>query len=453
MKTILSGVDAYKKVWGNPTQKDTTYRLMKYLLYCEFEDKILLHNTVTGQLVELTNEEAQLIQRLPLKPTEHMSDLIANHFLVPEYFDEYKSVNQLRLIYQRRRPGNRINHFIILPTTFCNARCFYCYESGYPHVHMTEETAEKLIDYIDEQRKGSEVRISWFGGEPLVGMARIDQISQGLKDRQIPFTSTMVSNGYLFDENVVGKSKEIWNLRRVQITLDGTEDVYNRVKAYVNVKENPFRRVLRNIDLLSSNNIHVIIRLNVDFYNKDDIRTLIAELGEKYSHNDHVTVYQNMLFNNQGFEPVHHSQEDIIELSNIIGCNKERLIELNVSGEGQKIPSLEVSQCMADDPQAIMIQPDGSFCRCEHEDINDSYGNLDEGILEPEKLLKWKEISQRSSHCPDCEMYPACYLLRYCAGAETPCIESIREVQVSNIKEHLKEIYKKHLEGEKNEGI
>ena len=453
MRTIIPAMESIAQLWGHPQPKDVKYRLMKYLLRADVEDGILLQNTVTEQMVLLSDEEAKAVNELPANPSESMKELIENHFLVPEDFNEYSSVKQLRTIYQKRAQGDSINHYIILPTTYCNARCFYCYESNYPRVHMTEETADKLIDYIAEHRKGKDVKLSWFGGEPLLGAERINQICQGLKDRGIPFYSSMISNGYLFDEELVEKSVKLWNLKRVQITLDGTEEVYNRVKAYVINDENPFRRVLRNIDLLAGNKIQVNIRLNMDFYNKDDIQNLIEDLGKKYSGRRVINVYLNMLFNDEGFEPVHHSLEEIIEIMKIIDGFTQRLVQLGLTNDYEPFPHLKTNQCMADSPHAVEIQPDGSFCRCEHENILDSYGNLDEGILDPQKPLKWKEIIERSENCPDCPVYPACYLLRQCMNADAPCLEYYRQRRQGMYKNMMCEKYYKSLEDEKNEGV
>jgi len=453
MKTILAARDSIAQLWGCPRSKDTTYRLMKYLLRVEVEDGILLHNNVTGHLVLLSNEEAEVLPNLPAKPSESMKELIANHFLVPEDFDEYRSVKQLRAICRKRSTGDAINHYIILPTTFCNAHCFYCYESDYPRIHMTEETANKVVEFIDEHHKDKDVELSWFGGEPLVGIERIDQISQGLRDREIPFTSTMISNAYLFDEKVVKRSIDLWKLQRVQVTLDGTEEVYNRVKAYAGVKDNPFERVLKNIELLSKNNIFVNIRLNVDFYNKDNIRVLIEKLGRKYAENPNVMVYLNMLFSDQGYEPVRHSDDEKIELLEIIEEYMDLLKDLKVNREGKKIPSLQYKQCMADDAHAIEIQPDGSFCRCEHENALDSYGNLEVGIFDSQKLQKWREMVERSDYCPECCIYPACYMLRYCMSGNDPCTESIRIRGWSKYREVLRSVYQKSLEDEKDESV
>ena len=435
-------------LWGKQKVREgETYRLMRYVLRIDHEDKVLLHNVVTGRLTVLEREEAEALDSLPAPYAPAIEQLVTEHYLVPQNFDEYRSVNQLRKILQSRETGDSINHYVILPTTFCNAHCFYCYESDYPRVHMTEETAERLIEYIDEHRQGKPVVLNWFGGEPLVGMKRIDQISQGMKDRKVSFKSSMISNGYLFDEATVDKAVNLWGLERVQITLDGPEEVYNRVKAYASAEENPFRRVLRNIDLLSEKKIQVNIRLNVDFYNQEDIRALIEELGKRYAGNKHVSVYLNMLFSHVGYEPVHHSQEDIIELLEIIAQCTDRLRELGVTHSRRDIPSLQVNQCMADNPHMVEIQPDGSFCRCEHESVLDSYGSIQAGVLDPEKPLKWRETIQRSDDCPDCCVYPFCFMLRRCKNADAPCSKTARLKSIEAYKKTLRSVYQERLGG------
>lgn len=454
MKTIVEPKEHIDKLWGKQRINETeVYRLMRYVLRVEHDGKTLLHNVVTGQLVELEQEEIQILEKLPAVYSPVMNQLVTKHYLVPEDFDEYKSVRQLRLICRRRDTSTAINHYTILPTTFCNARCFYCYESDYPHVQMTEETASKLIDYIDKHREGKGITLNWFGGEPLVGVQRIDQITQGLKDRGISFTSSMVSNGYLFDEEMVNRAVELWKLQRIQITLDGTEETYNRVKAYVNVKDNPFQRVLRNIDLLSSRKIQVNIRLNVDFYNQEDIRNLIEELGERYSDNPSVGVYLNMLFSDVGFEPVSHSTDDLITLTGMINDYTERLKELGLSFDNRNFLHLTTSHCMADNPHSVMVQPDGSFCRCEHENVHDSYGSLENSIADPLRLEKWNEEIEPSEQCPKCAAYPACYHLRLCKDSDQPCIELFQQILLKKQKERVRNLYIHKTEVKKDERV
>lgn len=453
MKTILPAKGYVAQLWGHPKPKDAVYRFMKYLLRIEVDDGLLLHNTVTGQLIHLTNEEKGLLLDLPVKPMEAIKELVADHFLVPEDFDEYSSVKQLRRILQSRETGEAINHYIILPTTFCNARCFYCYESDYPRVHMSAETADKLIQYIAEHRQGKDVVINWFGGEPLVGVKRIDQISQGLKDRGIPYTSSMISNSYLFDEEMVTRAAELWKLERIQITLDGPEEVYNRVKAYTNATENPYQRVLRNAELLVNKGIRVNFRLNLGLHNTEDIRILIEELGKRYSGKPLFSGYLSVIYEGEGYEPVERSLDETIQLMRMMDELTARMKELKITHEKWKAPELEFKQCIADNPHALVVQPDGGFCKCEHENILDSFGNLDDGILDPQKPLKWKESIEMSDHCSECPVYPACFKLRYCADADRKCVDEYVTRFISTHEKRLRSVYLKSLEDKGNEKV
>ena len=94
---------------------------------------------------------------------------------------------------------------------------------------MDRETADRVISYIKEHCGGQQVKLSWFGGEPLVNHKVIDQICNGLRNDGIPYESRMISNAYLFDDTIVAKAADLWNLKNIQITLDGTEVVYNHI--------------------------------------------------------------------------------------------------------------------------------------------------------------------------------------------------------------------------------
>ena len=102
----------------------------------------------------------------------------------------------------------------------------------------------------------------------------------------------MISNGYLFDDNLIKTAKEDWNLQNVQITLDGTEEIYNKTKNYIYKNdENPFKRVINNIHKLAYNKISVSIRMNCDKHNFEDLIKLVHYLHEEFKGNDLVSMY------------------------------------------------------------------------------------------------------------------------------------------------------------------
>lgn len=99
----------------------------------------------------------------------------------------------------------------------------------------------------------------------------MDLICQKLNDFGISYFSHIITNGLLFTRNIVNKAINVWKLKRVQITLDGTEQVYLRAKAYVNSQGSEFQIVLDNIEALLNSKIAVNIRLNQDAYNTEDL--------------------------------------------------------------------------------------------------------------------------------------------------------------------------------------
>ncbi|MEI3172875.1 MAG: radical SAM protein [Lachnospiraceae bacterium] len=126
-----------------------------------------------------------------------------------------------------------ITSYTIFTTTDCNARCFYCYEMGRSRIPMSDETAHKAAAYIAAHCGGEKVHLHWFGGEPLFNKQVIDIICTDLAEKGIVYESMIISNGYLFDGATVEQAVSHWKLKNVQITLDGTEEIYNRSKAFI----------------------------------------------------------------------------------------------------------------------------------------------------------------------------------------------------------------------------
>ena len=306
MQTIKEPRKNISLIWRRPAPTQTVYRPMKYLLKAQVADGTLLYNVVTSEMILLDSNEDKVFESLPAMYTPEMDELIARHYLVKEDFEENKSVQQLRALLKKLNPSTRINGFTILPTTECNARCYYCFESDHKHCTMTKQIVSDVIDYIARMSKNEPIEIGWFGGEPLVGNKQISEICEGLKEKGIRYKSSMVSNAYLFDDNLIEKAKEDWHLNHVQITLDGTEEVYNATKAYINPKDNPYQRVIGNIKKLLEAGIAVNVRLNVSDKNISNLKDLINELTERFSGKKGFSCYSHAVYDDVGFEPLHY---------------------------------------------------------------------------------------------------------------------------------------------------
>ena len=413
MKIIKKPNKNIASLWGQPKPLQAAYRPLKYLLKAEVEDGLLLYNIVTSEMVLLDDAERRFYNGSSINYCSDMDSLIAHHFLVEEDFCESKSVLQLRAIFRRLAPSGRISGFTILPTTDCNARCYYCFESDYKRCTMTEKIAADVVEYISAKGKGGPDEIGWFGGEPMVAKRRISQICDGLRNKGIKFKSSMVSNAYLFDEETVHTAFNEWNLRSVQITLDGTEEIYIVTKAYINPKENPYYRVLKNIDLLLAQGISVSVRLNVTEKNVADLSNLIDELKDRFGDQKGFSCYSHAVYEGVGFEPLDYDEGLVAWVDSQTSVLDEKLREKKILGSYARLPSLRVIHCMSDNNSCRLIYPDGTIGRCENRPSSENIGDIYQDITNEELNNYYKKV-QEIPNCDNCFLYPDCINLVVC---------------------------------------
>lgn len=422
MKTIVEPKERIDKFWGKQqTDNAGTYRMMRYVVRVDYNGRVFLQNVITGQLVELDPTETTLVERLPSIYSPEMKPLIDHQYIVPNDFDEHLKVTGIRMILrkladQREKPG--INHITIFPTTACNARCYYCFEQGIKPETMTEQTAKEVIEFIHMHCGGKKVWIRWFGGEPTVGANRISQICEGLTQKGVVFSSKVTTNGYLFDEKMIETACTIWNLDNVMISVDGTQERYNRVKAYVNACDNPYEQVMRNIGYLLAHKVHVNLRMNFDKQNYHEFKDLLSEAKKRFGDNPLLDVYVHQI--NGHYQNVDSNliegdekwfNEKILELNNL--SRKEGLLHKK-SG----LPQLEYKWCIAARDDSVTILPGGQLVSCPERTTPDQYkGNLKHGINNPDQIRYWKQFADYE-RCRECCLFPECVKITNCAGKE-----------------------------------
>ena len=460
MKTIVNPNRTVKNLIGNQKPKDVEYRLLKYTLEVEVEEGVLLDNVVTGQIVLLSEKERNILDLLPRRYDETIESLISAYFLVPVDFDEYAFVRGYRGILQQveRNKKKPITKYTLYPTTCCNARCFYCFESGLKKMNMDEETAKKVAEFIRQNVDGKQAEISWFGGEPTVAMKCIDYICGLLKEYGVDYVSGMVSNGYLFTEDTVKKAVDFWNLRSIQITLDGTEEIDNKTKNYI-VPGNAYKRVLNNVGYLLDAGIGVTVLLNLDYHNYHNLFDLIDELAIKFKKYDNLRVSSHVLFNNEGYEKVHHTYQQEKELTELnyklVAHMREVGLVGNVMGDvriKKNIPMLRYAHCMVNDSGSIVIAPNGNFFKCEHiEDDLTSTAGIDIGDFNKSDLDEWF-VADEGERCHKCCLYPDCFVPKRCVDHVT-CYPIDSERRIVGYKQNISDTYAKLLSQTRLEDI
>lgn len=404
------------------------YRLSRFVIKIDIQDGWVLYNTMTGSIVAISNEEDL---------RESLDSLVKMYFYVPQDFDEISFVNQLRVEKSPKLQAGIINGFTILTTTDCNARCFYCYEKGLTRISMTEKTANDVADYIIKTSLQSPIDLRWFGGEPLANTNAIDIICNKLVDNGIKFISTMVSNGLLFTDLNLSKATNLWNLKDVQITLDGTKDVYQKAKSYIHATGNEFDMVINNIFKLIERKISVSIRLNQDIYNTDNLLELVEFLSTRFKNKKLVSVYNSWLYDESldievEIEKARYDKYKLLQ---------DKIIECGLYRKNPLKKKLRLSCCMADNDSSALITPTGKIGKCEHFITQHLVGSIYDNEFDINEITNWKEQYQPTQKCFECPLYPQCIRVKRCPEERERCSFIQHENRIELIKKVMMQKY------------
>ena len=435
----------YEKIAGllekNKYKPDRAYRLSGQCVTLPVQDGVLLYHTLTSELLLLDSEEAGLLDQLPGSVPDELRELAVKRVLVPVDTDEMIYCDQLRRVLALAVPKeDALTSYTILTTTDCNARCFYCYEKGRSRIPMSEKTAQDVGKYITDHSKGKKVSLHWFGGEPLYNTPAIDTIIGVLNENGVDFSSSMISNGYLFDEELVEKAKTKWKLRRIQITLDGTEEVYNRRKANIYREGSAYQLVLRNIGLLLEADIPVSIRLNVDMENQRDLLALVDELAERFAKYHGFSVYNHIIFEEPGEKRTPEQRRELYQASDAL---TDHIYACGLQKKNTVPRSFKTNRCMADNDSSTTITPEGCLGKCEHYTEHDEmWGSLYSEEKDDAMLEDWKERLVFPD-CRSCFYYPLCVRLKKCPDIPEYCDPEYREQEKKRMQRQMLYSYEK----------
>lgn len=402
---------------------NAAYHVNKYhsALKVESGEHYLLYNSLTREMLYITPDEANCLVTNNYENHVFLRDYFISHwFLINDNCDEQTIANMIKnKLIDQKHMEKYFSHFTILTTTDCNARCTYCYEMGMPRIKMSLDTAEQVANYIIKHAQpDTAIKINWFGGEPLYNMEVIDYITGRLKENNVRFYSSAISNGYLFDETVVARAVEKWNLSNVQITIDGMNDAYKKTKRFIYDDPDPFNTVIQNIGHLLDHKVFVTIRMNVSKDNYQELYKAADYLIDKFYDPVHFGVYATPLFEDTHYNTLIETKDDkdlrygyIEELQNHI-LSRRSLPSSRFSFNER----VKTCYCQANNPNAVLINPNGELCKCEHMPYTSVFGSVfdDNQYIDHEELERWKNLRSDLPICSDCVYYPKCDHIARC---------------------------------------
>ncbi len=182
----------------------------------------------------------------------------------------------------RRQRGGM--HLTLAPTMECCFNCHYCFEQYKKKGVMSPEVMDAIIKNVTAHKDLKGIKITWFGGEPLMATRQIeefyDKLQPHLKD--INFDSNIITTAYHVDADTVRILKKV-GVTSMQITLDGLKDTHNKIKNFAGSGD-VFEKVLQNIEYLNDNfpELHIVIRVNLTKENAKEYMPLVDLLNERF---------------------------------------------------------------------------------------------------------------------------------------------------------------------------
>lgn len=143
-------------------------------------------------------------------------------------------------------------------TQNCNLRCTYCYGGEKSNIFMTEEIAQKAIDFILQETSDPYLALTFFGGEPLLKFTLIEKIIAIIKARNrgdIKIRYAINTNGTLLNDRIARVL--IDNYFYLFLSLDGNESAQNSHRVFPN-NEGSFFVVDRNIETFLKINPYLV---------------------------------------------------------------------------------------------------------------------------------------------------------------------------------------------------
>ena len=398
-----------------PPQRPQTgmvYVPSRFVLSFEHRGRSFLYNTLTKQVIVGTLPERAAAG-------EGSDDLIGGLFLVPEGRDEtafYLQISALMRAYSDRS-GHRT--YTILPTLACNARCVYCYEEGMEQVTMTPEIADRTVRYILDTRRGRQVKLYWFGGEPTLRPDLIDRICAGVRAAGVDYVSGMTTNASLITPELAEHMRSVWHLRTVQVSMDGAEADYLGRKRY-RADRDWYRIAMESVDLLAEQGVSVVIRCNVDEGNWPRVPEFLRDLKDTIRRKDRVSLYFCPL------NEVRTSPRSIDLWRKIVAIRPEIRDAGFGINTGSRIMSFRVHHCLAD-CGSVVITPDGSLYPCDHCTAAVRIGSVFDGITDAAGHREFCRTDAVREKCAACPFLPECTAFAACPIQDPNC-RALREL-------------------------
>lgn len=432
------------------------YKLSKYTYCFENDNKeLLLYNSSFGTRSMCKIVDSKIIEQLQNDKLSELDEsiqdkLLERKIIVPKEDDEAGKINEIFI----NTVADTNLTLIINPTEKCNFRCKYCYES-FANGRMSEEMQKAVVKYVEKNlHKYTGLNVMWFGGEPLLQLDVITNLSEKFikicKTFKKRYTSQITSNGYLLNGETFEKLLEL-HVNRFQITIDGTRDIHNSQRVTAG-QDKTFDTIIDNLKYIKENikrrDFYIVLRTNVtkdifermdeylewaEYFCKNDKRFAIdIEPVGNWLEKAEDTIVEKILIDNQHRKVFEYIYEHAHNINLVHGY-------LEPGGDF----------CPSGRKNTFLIGPTGKINKCTllFETDESRLGTLElNGTIQFNEMQRQKWLAKLNA-CEDldnCQYAPIC-LGSSCMSARNN-LESEKDIQLCSFRKHNMDITLKILD-------
>jgi len=427
------------------------FKKSDYTIICEKDGKYYLWNTLRGGLAEVSPDVISCLSSGMFDPSScpDFEELNANRYIVPSDSDEYGFIlERAKSIKAKEDPKNMF--FAIAPTLKCNYHCPYCFENDRTSFSsMSDQTSSAVKQFISEKAAANSnlkcLHITWFGGEPLLCLNTIEEISMYLLDfcakRNIECRFSIITNGRYLDLHAIEILQKM-KVKKVQISFDGPQKTYCQAKRASN---EDYKQTLNNVILAAQCGLPLLIRINI----RDNNFTPAYELAD-------LLLWDNGLAHLIKLYPafvVEGNKEDRAKrYADFVKLEKEyaRHIINNYSLDSyyNKFAVSHGISCSLSCKNNYCIGPSGELYKCEHHFgqkdyvVGDVWGKT-EVFADLFRVIS--ENSDKKTECAKCPVFPICM-----GGCPNSHLLHEKNFDCKSFIEHLIDRQLRVIKGEKS---
>lgn len=363
-----------------------------YMLYSLKTRKYFLYNKENQKNLQKLIDNINKVE-YTLKEVECIRQLIRKGILIA---DEENEIEELEYLENKAKYQNNELQMMVVVTNDCNFRCQYCVQE-HERKNLTSDAEEKILKFIKNNVKiKRKIKISWFGGEPLLRFVDIKRILNDAieyaKDYDCEIISDFTTNGYLLSSQIIQDMK-LLNVESLQITLDGDRETHNK-RRYLVGKGGTYDRVKENLIEALKNGIPIVLRINIDQENVMTATCILNEIPEQYRKNVIVNIAN--LYQAENKISTYEIYKKAIELGYQYGERKNQYVACHT--------------CFS---QGYIVDMDANMIMCANASEDRILGKINEKgnmcITNPKVFYQIKTASMvKNPSCQECIQLPFC---------------------------------------------